>query len=255
MQRQGGAATHAMERTLAEDACIDLDKPLLAHESEYKDTFHDIVDLWVLALKKPFQWRISRGEYLVWSMIVQVLFLLPYFLLVLLSHGLGETNAWVVIFALIQFLFVVCLAGVIVLWSSLAAKRFQDMNKSWWMVLALALLVPFYNIYLMVTLVFKKWDDGENQYGDDPLPKQPTTNTRYSVFACISIGIAMMYVLSESGSQDQGQRAEMRDEKIVEHVFQEDIFADENFQEFCIGMWGSYQLKDDGGWSCLFEME
>lgn len=48
-------------------------------------------------------------------------------------------------------------------------RRFRDMDRSG--LYALGLLVPFYNIYLGIILLFKKGTTGENQYGPDPLER------------------------------------------------------------------------------------
>lgn len=46
-------------------------------------------------------------------------------------------------------------------------KRLHDMNRSGWD--CILLVVPLYNVYLALVLLFKRGDDGPNQYGDAPL--------------------------------------------------------------------------------------
>ena len=48
-------------------------------------------------------------------------------------------------------------------------KRFHDLDKSGWFVLGL--LVPFFNIYLWILLLFVKGTTGANRFGMDPLTK------------------------------------------------------------------------------------
>ncbi len=47
-------------------------------------------------------------------------------------------------------------------------KRFHDMNMSGLYCLGLY-FVPFYNLYLLICLLFVKGSIGSNQYGADPL--------------------------------------------------------------------------------------
>jgi len=47
------------------------------------------------------------------------------------------------------------------------AKRFHDLDKSAWYILGL--LVPFYNLYLGIILLFQKGTTGPNRFGSDPL--------------------------------------------------------------------------------------
>ena len=48
-----------------------------------------------------------------------------------------------------------------------AVKRFHDLDRPgthYWL-----LLIPFYNIYLGLVLLFEKGTVGDNKYGPDPL--------------------------------------------------------------------------------------
>lgn len=47
------------------------------------------------------------------------------------------------------------------------AKRFHDLNKSAWYILGL--MVPLFNIYLGIILLFQKGTTGPNRFGSDPL--------------------------------------------------------------------------------------
>jgi uncharacterized membrane protein YhaH (DUF805 family) len=62
--------------------------------------------------------------------------------------------------------FLIGLAAAVVI-AFQAVKRLHDLDRPgthYWL-----LLVPFYNIYLSLVLLFKKGTDGSNQYGPDPL--------------------------------------------------------------------------------------
>ena len=58
----------------------------------------------------------------------------------------------------------------------LTVKRLHDIGKSGWHYWLL--LIPLYNIYLGLILLFQKGETGENQYGPDPL--MPTTSAQAS---------------------------------------------------------------------------
>ena len=62
--------------------------------------------------------------------------------------------------------FIVSLASVVVA-SIFIVKRFHDLDRPgvhYWL-----LLIPLYNIYIALILLFQKGTDGPNQYGEDPL--------------------------------------------------------------------------------------
>jgi uncharacterized membrane protein YhaH (DUF805 family) len=48
-----------------------------------------------------------------------------------------------------------------------AVKRLHDLGRSGWEYFLF--LLPFYNIYLGLLLLFKRGSDGDNKYGPDPL--------------------------------------------------------------------------------------
>lgn len=50
------------------------------------------------------------------------------------------------------------------------AKRFHDLDKSAWYILGM--MVPLFNIYLAIILLFKKGTTGPNRFGPDPLARQ-----------------------------------------------------------------------------------
>ena len=79
------------------------------------------------------------------------------------------------------------ITGIIlgILQLSLTVKRFHDFNSSGWSVLLL--LIPLYNIYLIIKLYFFLGDEGLNDYGDDPLKHQPVSDTRYYVVSLLPL--------------------------------------------------------------------
>lgn len=60
----------------------------------------------------------------------------------------------------------VALAGA---WSAICitVKRLHDLDRSGWHLLLF--MVPLYNVYLALVLLFKKGTEGQNQFGSDPL--------------------------------------------------------------------------------------
>lgn len=61
------------------------------------------------------------------------------------------------------------LAGAVVI-AFQGVRRLHDLDRPgthYWL-----LLVPFYNIYLGLLLLFKKGTEGPNRYGEDPLVAQ-----------------------------------------------------------------------------------
>ena len=62
--------------------------------------------------------------------------------------------------------FLIGLGGAVVI-AFQVVRRLHDLDRPgthYWL-----LLVPFYNIYLSLVLLFKQGTDGSNQYGADPL--------------------------------------------------------------------------------------
>jgi uncharacterized membrane protein YhaH (DUF805 family) len=121
---------------------------------------------------KFFSWkgRIGRQRYIITSIIlglilfiVDILLSIFIFPMMLVSAvflgGLG--------FLAVPFMFL-CLSLIESLISSfVVVKRFHDINKSGWYFLGL--IVPFFNIYLILSLLLECGTDGPNNYGDDPL--------------------------------------------------------------------------------------
>lgn len=51
----------------------------------------------------------------------------------------------------------------------LVGKRFHDLDKSAWFILGM--LVPLFNLYLGIILLFQKGTTGPNRFGSDPLAR------------------------------------------------------------------------------------
>ena len=136
-----------------------------------------------------YKGRIGRQRYLINSMIIGIvlwIFNIIFSFLafpIIVSRVVGEPalalSGKMSYFSILSltlltvFLIVILVVAVEYLILSLVvSKRFHDLNKSGWH--CLALLVPFYNVYLTIGLIFQRGTDGPNNYGDDPLP--PGTN-------------------------------------------------------------------------------
>lgn len=102
-----------------------------------------------------FSWRASRKQY-----ILTMILLIPLYLVISLLIEL-DYKPTLVIFLLFIFLLYLSFAN--------AVKRIHDIWKNG--ILCLLLLVPLINITFWLYLLFKKWDEWKNKYGEDPLMK------------------------------------------------------------------------------------
>jgi uncharacterized membrane protein YhaH (DUF805 family) len=107
--------------------------------------------------------RLNRARYLMRCLaigvLVEVVALLSG-LLVGVSLGEGSEPVAAVLGGIIG------LAGTVVM-ACEVVKRLHDLDRPrshYWL-----LLIPFYNIYLSLLLLFQRGTHGPNQYGDDPL--------------------------------------------------------------------------------------
>ncbi|HEX9885614.1 MAG TPA: DUF805 domain-containing protein [Longimicrobiales bacterium] len=108
-----------------------------------------------------FQGRVNRSWYFWHTLLDGVAITAMIIVLIVAMTVLGDPG-----------LLVLPIAGVMV--AGVAAevavtvKRLHDVERPswhWWL-----LLVPVYNIYLALTLVFQRGTLGPNAYGPDPLP-------------------------------------------------------------------------------------
>lgn len=71
----------------------------------------------------------------------------------------------------LALIFTLPMAGVVLAgaWAAIAitVKRLHDLGRPGWHVLLMA--IPIYNIYLGLTLIFARGEEGDNEYGPDPL--------------------------------------------------------------------------------------
>ncbi len=109
-----------------------------------------------------FNGRISRLEYFGIFVVVNIVAIIVDYLSQRPSPGL-------VLFATI---FIIC----IWLWICTTIKRFHDLGRSGYE--AFTLLIPLYNIYPGLILLFKKGTIGANTYGEDPLGNTNVLDTK-----------------------------------------------------------------------------
>ena len=115
-----------------------------------------------------FQGRVNRQRYAL-HIILDDLFIFSMFLaLVMVGSAVGL--GWVLL----------PLAGVMIgaiaAATAVTVKRLHDLDRSGWY--WLGFMVPFYNIYLTLILLFKEGTPGPNRFGPDPL--RPLNQLEYS---------------------------------------------------------------------------
>jgi uncharacterized membrane protein YhaH (DUF805 family) len=103
--------------------------------------------------------RANRAWYL-WHIVLDDLAIITGVLVFILLSGLTDS-----------MLFMLPAAGVLVagVWAGvcITIKRLHDLNRPGWH--WLLFMIPLYNIYLAILLLFKKGTDGSNDFGSDPL--------------------------------------------------------------------------------------
>ena len=103
--------------------------------------------------------RANRAWYL-WHILLDDLAIITGILLFTLLSGLTGS-----------MLFMLPALGVLIggLWAGvcITIKRLHDLNRPGWH--WLLLMIPLYNIYLGITLLFRKGTEGSNDFGPDPL--------------------------------------------------------------------------------------
>lgn len=105
--------------------------------------------------------RYNRGRYF-WTVFVMSLVL--YALCFVLGLAIGSAGGGPAAAAGLS-LFITIPGTVIIAFQ--VVKRLHDLDRPgshYWL-----LLIPFYNIYLGLVILFKKGTAGENKYGPDPL--------------------------------------------------------------------------------------
>lgn len=103
--------------------------------------------------------RANRAWYL-WHIILDDLAIITGVLVFVLLASLTESMLFML--PAVGVLFAGLWAGVCI-----TVKRLHDLNRPGWH--WLLLMIPLYNIYLGIMLLFKKGTDGSNEFGADPL--------------------------------------------------------------------------------------
>lgn len=88
-----------------------------------------------------------------------------------LEFGLSLIIYWVIAICINVMIEDLLLRGLLYIpllwfWFAQLCKRFHDRNESGWNIFAL--IIPFYNLLLLVMLLFEDGDEYENDYGVDP---------------------------------------------------------------------------------------
>jgi uncharacterized membrane protein YhaH (DUF805 family) len=109
------------------------------------------------------QGRLNRAKYFWRTLLIGIGVNIVAFVVAFLLGGIiGETVEPATL--LISYLLGLAAAVVI---AFEVVKRLHDLERPgahYWL-----LLIPFYNIYLALVLLFKRGTSGPNRYGDDPL--------------------------------------------------------------------------------------
>lgn len=102
--------------------------------------------------------RLNRARYF-WTTTALTVALLIIAFSVIGASGAGEEATGGII--------IILYIGYLVLAAFQVVKRFHDLDRPgshYWL-----LLIPLYNLYLGVVLLFKRGTEGDNKYGPDPL--------------------------------------------------------------------------------------
>ena len=106
------------------------------------------------------QGRFNRQRYILTGIVISVLM---YVLAFGLGFAVGLSGADPQLATSAGYL--VWIAGIVV-WAFLVVKRLHDLGKPGWHYWLM--LVPVYNLYLGIILLFQKGIEGPNEYGEDP---------------------------------------------------------------------------------------
>jgi len=111
-----------------------------------------------------FSWggRISRREYFIWLVLNSLLTsFLPLIIFILMVFLLQNFSLIFLIIALVIW-GVARFAGIYIS-INLIVKRLHDLWNPWTNIFLL--VIPFFNIYYFLRLLFQKWSDNENEFG------------------------------------------------------------------------------------------
>ena len=113
--------------------------------------------------------RTSRGPYF-WHTFLDGVVMVGLCLVVLMVFGnVGGAPAEGLAGVLSMSLVVGILITGVIAEICVTVRRFHDLGRPGWHYLLLT--IPFYNVYLVLALLFQRGDSGPNQYGPDPLSR------------------------------------------------------------------------------------
>ncbi len=157
--------------------------------------------------------RIGRLRFLIWSVALAVVatggiylissVLIPNFIVA----GLVASLFYIVVFIFTIFI---------------TFRRFHDLGKSGLYVLAM--LVPVFNVYLLLGLLLRSGTAGPNQYGDDPLPPEKNhddfsdrlgSSVAFKIIATFVL-CALYFAISFYVTGQQNQYAQQQEQKIAQ---------------------------------------
>ena len=118
-----------------------------------------------------FKGRAGRLEYFLHNMLDDLIMIVLVVIIITVMEVFGNG----IISAIVTVVGIVCIIAVLILGivsdTAVTVRRLHDLGRSgsdFWV-----LLIPIYNIFLGLTLLFKKGIEFENEYGPDPLVKVP----------------------------------------------------------------------------------
>ena len=109
---------------------------------------------------------LPKGRQSRWAFFRKVLFLIfiQFVILIVFSWGYSPWGTTPIALYILLFLIIIFIQIFQIV---LFVERFHDLDQSGWNVLLM--LVPLYNIYLLLNLLFKEGTKGPNKFGPDPL--------------------------------------------------------------------------------------
>jgi len=158
---------------------VNQSETIVANESSFKEKFFST------------KWRISGRQYALYSAclglgyfaICAIIWFIYWFIKWLSWQSLDNIESFSIIAALIVLIPVLIISIII------AVKRVHDFWKRGSYVRCL--LIPFYNIYVWIQLLFQKWDQNENEYWPKPQTfgtgKKTLTIILYLIYIIIQV--------------------------------------------------------------------
>lgn len=138
-----------------------------------------VFDLGLQTFSNLFRWRISRWEFLIGTIMFNVL-IIPLMIFIMLQIGPGASSMWAMHGVMI-ILFIV----ILLITFNHDVKRLHDIDTTWRV--ALLKFIPVVNIIVSLILICKKWTAWENRFWEDSLTRQPKNNWWYYVLGALLI--------------------------------------------------------------------